>query len=284
MPTLFEGTAAYYARYRFGYPAPVIDFLVQRFALTSTTHVLDLGCGTGQLAIPLSSRGVPVRAVDPDVEMLAEGLRAESRNPGRAIEWQRGDDASLPALALPHLSCCMMGASFHWTNRDELLQNLDPLIMANGGVVLLDSDHGVWSGPGREWNAIAQAVITQFLGPQRRAANEVYSHPTDRHEVVLARSAFGNVESHTFKDKKTLTLDDIVGLQLSMSYASPALLGDRLEAFRSTLRDRLQAEIPSGVVDGTVSYEVLIGTRTLEQIPWHQSTIPQVTQPTRPRL
>ena len=175
-----------------------------------------------------------------------------------------------------------MGASFHWTSRDELLQNLDPLIMANGGVVLLDSDHGVWSGPGREWSAIAQAVITQFLGPQRRAANEVYSHPTDRHEVVLARSAFGNVESHTFKDKKTLTLDDIVGLQLSMSYASPALLGDDLEAFRSTLRDRLQAEIPSGVVDGTVSYEVLIGTRTLEQIPWHQSTIPQVTQPTRP--
>ena len=262
MPELFEGTSAYYARYRFGYPASVIDFLVQRFALTSATYVLDLGCGTGQVAIPLSSRGILVRAIDPDVEMLVEGVRAEAKNRGHGIEWQRGDDKSLTALALPPLTCCTMGASFHWTNRDQILACLDKLVVSDGGVALLDSDRGTWSGIGSEWNLIAQDVIAQFLGRQRRAGDGVYQHPKERHEVVLARSPFRNVEVHTFRDEKRLTLDDIIGLQLSMSYASPALLGDRLEDFRSTLRKRLQTEIPTGVVDGTVSHEILIGTRT----------------------
>ena len=261
MPELFEGTSSYYARYRFGYPASVIDFLVQRFALTSATYVLDLGCGTGQVAIPLSSKGILVRAVDPDVEMLAEGLRAEAKNGGHGIEWQRGDDKSLSELTLPDLTCCTMGASFHWTNRDQLLKCLDRLVVSDGGVALLDSGRGTWKGTGSEWNVIAQEVIEQFLGRQRRAGDGVYKHPKEGHAMVLARSAFRKVEVHTFRDKKRLTLDDIIGLQLSMSYASPALLGDRLGDFRSTLRKRLQAEIPMGVVDGTVSYEVLIGVR-----------------------
>ena len=261
MPSLFEGTASYYARYRFGYPASVIDFVVERFALSSSTHVLDLGCGTGQIAIPLSSRGIPVCAVDPEAEMLVEGLRAEAKGRSYGIQWQRGDDKSLADLNLPRLACWMMGASFHWTNREEVLTNLDTLTVPGGGVALLDSDLGPWRGSGRKWTAIAQEVINQFLGPDRRAGGGKYEHPPDRHEVVLARSAFAKVESHVFRETKTLTLDDIIGLQLSMSYASPALLGDHLNAFRSELRDRLRAEVPGGIVDGTVSFEVLIGTR-----------------------
>lgn len=261
MPELFEGTSSYYARYRFGYPASVIDFLVQRLALTADTAVLDLGCGTGQIAIPLSLRGIPVRAVDPDAEMLVEGIRAELKSGGHGIQWQRGDDKSLSDLQIPQLTCCMMGASFHWTKREALLKKLDKLIAPAGGVVLLDSRDEVWKGTGHRWPAITQEVITQLLGSRRRAGDSVYEHPIDRHEVVLARSVFSNVESHVFRETKNLTLDDIIGLQLSMSYASPALLGDRLDFFKSELRDRLQAEIPSGTVEGTISYEVLIGTR-----------------------
>jgi len=56
----FCGKAGYYARYRRGYPATVFDMIVTRFSLTPGTAALDLGCGTGNMAIPLARRGLKV--------------------------------------------------------------------------------------------------------------------------------------------------------------------------------------------------------------------------------
>ena len=120
-PELFEGTAWYYARYRPAYPREAIDILTARFNLNQATAVLDLGCGTGQIAIPLAARGIPVYAVDPDVEMLAEGLRAEQRAGIYGITWLGGDDDCLNRLPLAPLTLCTMGESYHWMNRDEVL-------------------------------------------------------------------------------------------------------------------------------------------------------------------
>jgi hypothetical protein len=51
---LFTGTAWYYARYRPGYPEAFFADLVARFHLDGTGRLLDMGCGTGQLTIPLA--------------------------------------------------------------------------------------------------------------------------------------------------------------------------------------------------------------------------------------
>jgi hypothetical protein len=104
-------------------------------------------------------------------------------------------------------------------------------------------------------------VITEFLGPERRAGGGVYNHPAERHEVVIARSPFGYLETCPFTSPKELTVDDIVGLQLSTSYASPAQLGKRVEEFKQVLRDRLLQLAPSGLFTFEVSTEVLLATR-----------------------
>lgn len=261
-PGLFEGTAAYYSRYRFGYPEAVFDFLVERFGLGAGTPVLDLGCGTGQIALPLARRGIPVHAVDPDIEMLAEGLRAEAASEIMGIAWRRGDDRALARLNLPPLRLCVMGASFHWTSRDALLADLDGRIDADGGVVLLDGGKGVWFGGGAHaWGDVAKAVVQEFLGPERRAGGGVYTHPAERHEAVLARSPFARVEKRTFVTRRTMTIDDVVGLQLSTSYASPAQLGDRIDDFRARLSERLAQLSPSGVFEGEIEHEALVATR-----------------------
>jgi len=51
---LFRGTAHYYARYRKGYAEELFDRLVAGFDLGQDTTILDLGCGTGQLALPFA--------------------------------------------------------------------------------------------------------------------------------------------------------------------------------------------------------------------------------------
>lgn len=267
-PDLFEGTAWYYARYRPGYPSEAFDALVKRFGLNGSTHLLDLGCGTGQIALQMAVRGIPVHAVDPEVEMLAEGLRAQRRAETHGIAWLWGDDKKIEELHLPLLAVCTMGASFHWTDRDRVLQVLNGMIVENGGVAVL-SAASVWterqseSGQvkGSTWSEVAKDVIVEFLGPERRAGGGVYKHPAERHEVVLARSPFSRVEKLAFVISKTITVNEIVGLQLSTSYASPAQLGPRLDEFKQRLSDRLLEFEPSGLFHGEETTDLLIATR-----------------------
>jgi len=267
-PGLFEATASYYSRYRRGYPPEAIEALVRRFDLDSSTGVLDLGCGTGQIAIPLAERGIPVIAVDPDVEMLAEGLRAEQATGTTGIAWMRGNDATLELLHLGPIVLCTMGASFHWMERDTVLAALDRMIVDDGGIAVLSGD-SVWREneshddlvTERTWSSVVRETVLGFLGAERRAGTGTYRHPADRHEVVLARSAFNKVDKLSFSARQELTTEEIIGLQLSTSYASPAQLGPRLGEFESALRTRLLRLSPSGVFDGETTTELLIATR-----------------------
>ncbi|WP_431874551.1 class I SAM-dependent methyltransferase [Micromonospora marina] len=72
MATGFGGeVAAYYARHRRGYPPGVLDALAAAFRLGADDTVVDLGCGTGQLSLPLADRVGTVVGVDPEPDMLA---------------------------------------------------------------------------------------------------------------------------------------------------------------------------------------------------------------------
>ena len=57
------------------YAQAAIDFIVERYSLTKGVRALDLGCGPGTIAIPLSNIVGEVVAVDPDADMIAEGRR-----------------------------------------------------------------------------------------------------------------------------------------------------------------------------------------------------------------
>ena len=70
---IFKGTAWYYARYRAGYPQAFFDRVKDKFNLSKNDRVIDLGCGTGQIAIPICQCVREVVALDPESEMLVEG-------------------------------------------------------------------------------------------------------------------------------------------------------------------------------------------------------------------
>ena len=51
---LFLGVAEYYQRYRVPYLQEVFDWIVNEYRLDGCGRLLDGGCGTGQVALPLS--------------------------------------------------------------------------------------------------------------------------------------------------------------------------------------------------------------------------------------
>ncbi len=50
---LYHGAAGYYDRYRLPYPEAMLADLVQRAQVSGRGRLVDLACGTGQLAFPL---------------------------------------------------------------------------------------------------------------------------------------------------------------------------------------------------------------------------------------
>lgn len=259
---LFEETAAYYSRYRPVYPSVIIDFLEKSFSLNDHDTILDLGCGTGQLAIPFAKRGFSVLAVDPNAEMLMEGIRGADQEQVFGIWWQLGSDSSFHAPKISTLKLCVMGASFHWMDRAAVLRKLDKIIAEGGGVAVLGGAVDTWSNDHDDWNRIVRETVQSFLGHDRRAGNATYSHPTKKHEDMLLDSAFANVSVTNFSEPAAVTVDEIIGLQISTSYASPRLLGDQLEEFKGVLRERLLELCSSGTVEFVRKFEVITAFRS----------------------
>ena len=71
---LYQGSAEYYDRYRLPYPEAMIEDLIARTGVSGPGRLLDLACGTGQLAFPLCRSFAEVWAVDrePDFAQLVQ--------------------------------------------------------------------------------------------------------------------------------------------------------------------------------------------------------------------
>jgi ubiquinone/menaquinone biosynthesis C-methylase UbiE len=256
---LFGSAASYYSRYRSGYPVDRVDALARMAGLNGSQNVLDIGCGTGQIAIPLARHAGVVTAIDPVAEMLAYGADAARAAGVPNIVWRQGHAEQLPALAEPGARLAVFAASFHWTNRAAVLAVLDRLLDRDGRVVVINDVLDEAEEP--DWAEAITAIRARYLGDQRRAGTGVYVDPRLSHRDVLLDSAFSDVETLAWSWSRELAADEVVGLQFSYSFSTPDQLGDQARAFGDDVRDAVLALHPSGVVTEPFRVEVLVASR-----------------------
>ena len=129
--------AGFYHQYRRGYPPAVFDALIGAFSLTSDNVVVDLGCGTGQLTLPIAKTVRAVAGVDPEPDMLARARRAATEQGVRNAGWLLGADSDIPALAAllgnRRAGAVTIGQALHWMRYRELIPALVPLLRPGGG-------------------------------------------------------------------------------------------------------------------------------------------------------
>ena len=71
----FDAAAERYDRVRPGYPPALIDDLTRLAGIGQGSRVLEIGCGTGQVTVPLAQRGCAIVAVELGADMAAVARR-----------------------------------------------------------------------------------------------------------------------------------------------------------------------------------------------------------------
>lgn len=255
---LFSSTVPYYARFRSGYPGAEVDALAARLGVNASCRVLDVGCGCGQLAIPLARHAGHVIAVDPLQVMLDRGRLIAPAAGVDNITWVRGDSQHLEELVAPGAQAAFFAASFHWTDRSTVAESLDELLAPSASIVVIND---VLSEPEQpDWTQAVAEIRRVYLGTDP-AETDRYINPVRSHQEMLIDSPFSSVDRSMWSWTRQLTVDEVVGLQFSYSFSSSALLGDRANAFADDVRAAVRVLHPNGVVIEPFRVEVLVAVR-----------------------
>ncbi|MGL5865596.1 MAG: class I SAM-dependent methyltransferase [Dermatophilaceae bacterium] len=232
--------------------------IARAVSLTGSSRVIDIGSGTGHLTLELASHVCEVVAVEPSAGMNEQLRLGAARLGIDNVSIARGDSEDLDQFRADEFDAAFFAAAFHWTDRDRTLEVLDDIVRPYGAVVVISGASPV-EPPA--WQAAIDQVRHRFLGPERRAGSGTYTHPAERHEVVLARSAFSNVTAEMFTWSLESTVDELVGRQLSYSYSSPILLAEDLPRYEESLHTALSEFATDGRLSEQLHSETLIARR-----------------------
>lgn len=227
--------AGFYHQYRRGYPPAVFDKLADTFGLTSDDIVIDVGCGTGQLTLPIAARVRCVAGVDPEPDMLARARRAAAEQHITNVNWLLGADTDVPALAAllggQRAAAVTIGQALHWMNYRELFGTLIPLLRPGGGVAVITNGTPLW----RQDSAWARALRTflgQWLGTTPSAACGTDEASQQRYRDAMTAAGFDVTEA-SFEYTDHLDLEHLVG---SLYSAMPVPPPDQRAAFTEQVR------------------------------------------------
>ncbi|WP_166659306.1 class I SAM-dependent methyltransferase [Labedaea rhizosphaerae] len=228
----FAGTTAdHYARYRRGYPPPVLDRLVDDLRIGPDATVLDLGCGTGLLTVPLGDRVRLAVGADPEPDML----RHAPRTPNTA--WLVADDQDLPKLAkLFRPDAVTIAQALHLMDVDAVLTGAAELLQ-RGRLAIIANGIPLWQQD-TEWSRVLLRHVRAQLGPTAGGGGCGTSE-ADRaaYQRKLAEHGYTDITTSAVSREHPITTDEIVGGLYSA--LDPELVNHN--GFEQALRSELDA-------------------------------------------
>lgn len=262
-PDRFEDAVPYYLKHRVRYADRLIRRIVKEGSLTSSSRVMDLGCGPGFIANSLSPFVGEVIGIDPNERML-EAAREEAKAAGiDNVTYRLGSSFDLSIVDGP-FQLITMGRSFHWMDRVATLDALDALVAPNGILALL-SDNKLEAPENKWWDAFVE-VCSAFT-PVDACSKPHRSKDWEPHQSVLMRSPFADVSHIGFFSHLSWTVDDLIGLALSQSGTTSRRLGDRKIAFEQAMSDALTPFAGDGQLTALVEHTATIARRPRNQSP-----------------
>jgi SAM-dependent methyltransferase len=185
-----------------------ISFYVDE-ALAAGGTVVELGVGTGRIAIPVAAAGVEVIGVDSSAEMLAVCAdAARAAGVARRLELRLGDLRRPPVDERVRLVTCPFRAYLHLRDDEERLEALHAAreLLVPGGKLVFDvfqpsqedveETHGRWieREPGiderADWDLTEQTLTLSVRGEAGASSMVLWWLEPARWQVLLAEAGF----------------------------------------------------------------------------------------------
>ena len=252
---IFKGTAEYYAQYRRPYPRQLLADIVSYYGLDGKGRLLDVGCGTGELTLPLSKYFQKTVGVDPSPDMLAEAKHKAQKEHASNISWIEGKVEDIDESLAP-IRLTTAGVSFHWMNQPAVFEKVYGMTERGGGMVIINDMSPVRGKEKKEdWKMKRKELIIKYLGEERRAGDNLHKDfipEKPLFDELIGESLFKTFELKEYPYTTERNIDEIVGFLYSTSYANKRLFGGKAEEFEKELREELLHLVPSGrfVEDG----------------------------------
>ena len=132
--TVFDEVAAEYDKNRLAYPDELVDQACQAAGIGRGDHVLEVGCGSGQLTRSLAARGLHVTAIEPGENLIALARRNLAGTGEVEFVTARLEDALLPR---EQFHAVFSASAFHWIDPKVGWQKAAEVLVPGGTLALI---------------------------------------------------------------------------------------------------------------------------------------------------
>lgn len=217
----FGLAAEQYDRFRPTYPGTLIDDL----AGLRPVRVLDVGCGTGKVAVALAERGLSVLGVELD-QRMAEVARGH----GVDVQVAAFEDWDAAGRTFDLITC---GEAWHWIDPDRGVAKAAEVLELGGTIARFWTTAVVSDLAIEAFDPIYRKYpeITQVWRPSESTPRFHAARPDPFAESEL----FSPIQMRAYQWERSLNTDEWVGLTATIS-DHQRLAPERLQALLQSLR------------------------------------------------
>jgi SAM-dependent methyltransferase len=217
-------------------------------------RLLDVGCGTGEIALLLAPLYTEVVGLDADEEMIEEARAEAERQDRRNTRWVTALAEELP-LDLGTFRTATFAQSFHWMDRERVASTVREILEPGGAWMHVDTKTHLGGSTDdplphpQPPRAEIEALVEEYLGPVKRAGQGTLPHgtPSGEDEIMVA-AGFEGPRRRFISGGRVIerSEDEVVASVFSVTSSAPHLFGPRLSEFESDLRLLLRRAAPDG--------------------------------------
>jgi SAM-dependent methyltransferase len=139
-PDSFNEVAALYDAARPLYPHAVLDDLATLTGILPGDRVLEIGCGTGQITVPLAERGMRITALEPGADLAAIARTKLAAYRDALVIERRFEDYDLPPQPF---DLVVSATAFHWVDPSIRVIKAARALKPGGYLAIIHTHWGV---------------------------------------------------------------------------------------------------------------------------------------------